>query len=52
MGCCFGTDETKDDFKGYRIIKREGNKFQVKQISNTNSKSQNNEKKKYKKSNK
>ena len=45
MGCCFGTDETKDDFKGYRIIKREGNKFQVKQISNTNSKSQNNEKK-------
>ena len=38
MGCCF-VSETKDDFKGFRIIKDQRQKFGLKEISNQNSKS-------------
>ena len=44
MGCCL-VSETKDDYKVYRIIKKEGKKFELEQISNKNSKNQNNENK-------
>ena len=44
MGCCF-VSETKDDFKGFRIIKDQRQKFGLKEISNQNSKNQNNENK-------
>ena len=44
MGCCL-VSETKDDYKVYRIIKKEGKKFELEQISNQNLKNQNNENK-------